>query len=304
VAEESESSGIEPPADATSTETLDNAIHKSGAPRSLHHDKIDSASQSADASHVSQIIVVDKDIIYQSTVATEMPETQQDNAKSSTSFTAKKRTMSILPRHRTTFGQNNADIELAGISHASHPSTSLHVEESAVAPHERDYYENSWYISLAVFNYCQTLLVSSGVLTGAPSTNSNYSNFAGLFGSDKNFAFMLLNLLNWLTVYAPLSSVIMTLPYIIPLKIRARLRGWHILRRWHRSLRRIERLLIFCVAGFCSIDTLIGFPVPLPLDNVSIVGRFLPLLILSLLIAVYLPWYWVILRKSKREAAA
>ena len=156
-----------------------------------------------------------------------------------------------------------------------------------------------------MFQYLQVLSVSGGILSGAYYINPSDQNFSGLFGSDKYVYSIFLRLLNWLTVYAPLSSFIITLPHALPAKVPAIFRKWLLLPRRRRVMVFTKQVVIFAIAELFSLDTLFGMPFGLPWEDViGDYSQFLPVLVLSRIIAVWVPWYIIILLKLRREPGA
>ncbi len=161
-------------------------------------------------------------------------------------------------------------------------------------PHKANYYKKSWYKVLAMFQYLQVLSVSGRVLIGA------YINIG-----QPDFLYFFLNLLNWLTVYAPLSSFFMTLSYTIPAKLPAPFQKWLLSPNRHRVWTFTKHLIIFGIAEVFSLFTLFGEDFGLPWKNViGDYSQFLPLVCLSGDIIVWVPWDITISLKLRRENGA
>lgn len=192
-------------------------------------------------------------------------------------------------------------IALHEISQAPFRPVRTPAEGLTVPLHARDYYETSWYIALAVFNYLQVLLVSSSVLTGAYNTNSDGSNFYGLFGSAQDISTMFLNTMDWITLYAPVLSLIMTLPFILPVKKPAALSKSHFVLRLNQKFSRVKIVLVLPFAGLISFVSLINRGVPFPGQGISALSQGIIAAVLFVVPFMYLPWYYVISLKLKRE---
>jgi hypothetical protein len=66
-----------------------------------------------------------------------------------------------------------------------------------------------------------------------------------------------------------------------------------------------KQVVIFAIAELFSLDTLFGMPFGLPWEDViGDYSQFLPVLVLSGVIAVWVPWYIIILLKLRREPGA
>jgi hypothetical protein len=282
------SSNSTPPSDNASTKSPECPVHSTGALKFTPNKSSNAALQPSGISEARQIMPMDSDIADELTVASLTRDPQQFLPRSWTAYSTEERTT----------GEEN--IQLNATTRQKTRSSPV---EQATAPHKVNYYEKAWYIVLAVFNYLQALSVSGGILRGAHTSNSNYTEFSGLFGSDNNSLYIVLQLTNWITAWAPLSSLIMTLPYTIPAKGPAIFRTWLLSPRRRRAWVITKQVIIFCIAEFFSLDILVGQPIPVPLDTESI-GRFLPIFALSGVIAVLAPWYIMILLKLRRESGA
>ena len=231
---------------------------------------------------------MDSDIADESTVASLTRDPQQVIPRSWTAYSTEERTT----------GEENIQLNAT----TRQKTRSCPVGKST-APHKANFYEKPWYIVLAVFNYLQALSVSGAILSIAYNINPDDLRFFGLFYVDNDILLILQYLTNWITVWAPLSSLIMTLPYTIPAKEPAIFRTWLLSPRRRRAWVITKQVIIFGIAGFFSLDTLVGQPIRLPLDTGGI-GRFLPIFALGGVIAVYAPWYIITSRRLRRELGA
>jgi hypothetical protein len=284
------SSNDTPPSDNASTKSPECPVHGTGALNSTPNKSSNSALQPSGIAEARQIMPMDSDIADESTVASLTRDPQQVIPRSWTAYSTEERTT----------GEENIQLNAT----TRKKTRSSPVGKSS-APHKANCYEKPWYIVLAVFNSLQALSISGGILSQAYNSNTNYTNFSNLFRSESNILYIFLQFTNWITVWAPLSSLIMTLPYTIPAKEPAIFRTWLLSPRRRRAWVITKQVIIFGIAGFFSLDTLVGQPIglPLELDTVA-VGRLLPILALGGVIAVYAPWYIIISRKLRRESRA
>ena len=281
------SSNSTPPSDNASTKSPECPVHSTRALKSTPNKSSNAALQPSDISETRQIMPMDSDIADELTVASLTRDPQLFIPRSWTPYSTDERTT----------GEEN--IQLYATTCKKTRSSPV---EKSTAPHKANYYEKPWYIVLAVFNYLQALSVSGGILSGAYTSNSNI-DFSGLFGSGNEILYVFLQLTNWITVWAPLSSLIMTLPYTIPAKEPAIFRTWLRSPRRRRAWVITKQVIILGIAGFFSLYTLVASPIETLLDWWWI-GRFLPTFALSSVIAVYAPWYIIISRRLRREPGA
>jgi hypothetical protein len=284
------SSNDTPPSDNASTKSPECPVHGTGALNSTPNKSSNSALQPSGIAEARQIMPMDSDIADESTVASLTRDPQQVIPRSWTAYSTEERTT----------GEENIQLNAT----TRQKTRSCPVGKST-APHKANFYEKPWYIVLAVFNYLQALSVSGAILSIAYNINPDDLRFFGLFYVHNDILLVLQYLTNWITVWAPLSSLIMTLPYTIPAKEPAIFRTWLLSPRRRRAWVITKQVIIFGIAGFFSLDTLVGQPIglPLELDTVA-VGRLLPILALGGVIAVYASWYIIISRKLRREPGA
>ena len=284
------SSNDTPPSDNASTKSPECPVHGTGALNSTPNKSSNSALQPSGIAEARQIMPMDSDIADESTVASLTRDPQQVIPRSWTAYSTEERTT----------GEENIQLNAT----TRQKTRSCPVRKST-APHKAKFYEKPWYIVLAVFNYLQALSVSGAILSIAYNINPDDLRFFGLFYVHNDILLVLQYLTNWITVWAPLSSLIMTLPYTIPAKEPAIFRTWLLSPRRRRAWVITKQVIIFGIAGFFSLDTLVGQPIglPLELDTVA-VGRLLPILALGGVIAVYASWYIIISRKLRREPGA
>lgn len=282
------SSNDPPPSDNASTKSPECPVHGTGALKPTPNNNSNAALQSSGISEARQITPMDRDIADESTVASLTQGPQQIIPRSWTAYSSEERAT----------GEENIHLNATT---RTNPSSPLAAESTA--PHKANYYEKSWYIVLAMFQYLQVLSVSGCILSGAYNSKLNDTNFSGHFGSDNDVLSIFLHLTNWITVWAPLSSLIMTLPYTLPAKKPAIFRKWLLSPRRSRAWLITKQVIIFCIAEFFSVDTLIGQPISPPLEIV-LTGLLLPIFVLAGAILVYAPWYINISSKLRRESRA
>jgi hypothetical protein len=244
------------------------------------------ALQPSGISEARQIMPMDSDIADESTVASLTRDPQLFIPRSWTAYSTEERTT----------GEEN--IQLNATTRQKTRSSPV---GKSTAPHKANYYEKPWYIVLAVFNYLQALSISGGMLSQAYIRKTNYTNFSDLFEGNNDILYIFLKFIDWITVWAPLSSLILTLPYTIPAKEPAIFRSWLLSPRRRRAWVITKQVIIFGIAEFISSDILVGQPVNVLL-YMGYIGRFLPLYALSGVIAVYALWYIMILLKLRRES--
>jgi hypothetical protein len=162
--EDAASSQTTGPAAAASTESKDDTIQENESLQNSSHD-----GSSAPSLHSGQVVPAEEDITNQSTVGARISGPQPATEVFWTIYSAEERMM------------GNENIEGDEVTPGRSAPSRASTEETSMAPHKVHYYEASWYIALAIFNYLQTLFVCGGVLSGEYFTKD--SNLGGLVGN-------------------------------------------------------------------------------------------------------------------------
>ena len=102
--------------------------------------------------------------------------------------------------------------ELERAPSAAYPHPETRTEPQQLAPHMRDYYDDKWYRGLFYHNFLLITVLSGGILSGA---SAKTANFDGLFGNARDVGAMISHLLDWVLIYAPISSCLIILPYVL-----------------------------------------------------------------------------------------
>ena len=196
--------------DNSSTSSVDDAEHRAVLPPP-NGDRNNSAS--SETSPIERASAETADITDHGIVATETDDQLQRITRSATALSWEERSMETLSRRHNPVQIVDSIFELERFpsTASTHPET--RTEPQQLAPHMRDYYDDKWYSSGLVYhNFLLITVLSGGILSGA---SAKTANFDGLFGSARDVGTMILHLLNWVLVYAPLSSCFITLPYVL-----------------------------------------------------------------------------------------
>jgi hypothetical protein len=243
----------------------------------------------------------DADIFDQPLLSAGMDDSLQGITRSATSLSREERSLETVSRSRRHSNQGSeSGIELEEATQATPDATEPTTESQTSTPHSRNYYDDRWYCMLALFHFCHVLLLSGGILSGAYE-HGFYDH--GLFGSARDLHKMFMNLMQWVFVYAPISSFILTIPYV--------------------GLKEIQFIRSMCRRAPSKATiwwNILLFPVAICLSVISIaaynwvfrtLGDRLPfgvhigfLYIYSILGIIYGTWFWIITRILKRQGGS
>jgi hypothetical protein len=193
----------------SSTSNVDNAEHRAVSPPS---DEDRNTSASPETSPIERASAETADITDHGIIATRTDDQLQRITRSATALSWEERSMETSSRRHNQVQAVDSFFELERFPSAAstHPETRTAPQQPA--PHMRDYYDDKWYRGLFYHNFVLIIVLSGGILSGASAKNAN---FDGLFGNARDVGAMILHLLNWVLIYAPISTYLITLPCVL-----------------------------------------------------------------------------------------
>ncbi|KAE9379458.1 hypothetical protein N431DRAFT_478474 [Stipitochalara longipes BDJ] len=282
---------------SSSTSTVDNNEGRV----SSTSDGSQNSSAASETSSVNQASAENArtaDITDHGAVATGIDEQLLGVTRSATALSLEERTMETFTSQHNQARHSISGIELPELSHAAPADPEPHAGLRDLAPHERDYYDDDWYKGLFGHNLILVLLLSGSILITAPS----HGDARGIFGSVRDVGSMVLHLLNWILIYVPLSSIMITLPNVLLQYTQDK--GWK--KRFNTMAnRRLAGIFSFYEAialafVFVMFTSELIFPLeyalPYGADGMIVALFYSPILL------VFSAWYAVIFVKIRREA--
>ncbi|KFY42968.1 hypothetical protein V495_04257 [Pseudogymnoascus sp. VKM F-4514 (FW-929)] len=183
----------------------DDVVDENPSLRPSHHSARESNQMVIDALPRTEGST-EADISDQALMATGTDEPPWRLARSATILSVEERSLGDSIRQRPRGSHD--EVEHADISQAGESLAEFTLELPRLPAHERNYYVDRWYIGLAIFNFGQTMCLSGLFLSG-----STKPDLATTIYLENDFTFFV-NKVNWILVYAPLSSFGVTLSNI------------------------------------------------------------------------------------------